>query len=108
MNPGVPPVCISVWPCIETSFHVLSKVSGQLHSVKGTAVETVGSMTGSTDWQQAGKQEHASGEAEYKAAQAEGYAEGTTDRLRGKKDSVVGSVTGDKKQEVQGEEPIIA
>jgi uncharacterized protein YjbJ (UPF0337 family) len=62
-------------------------------------------MTGSTDWEQAGKQERAAGEAEYKAAQTQGYVEGTTDRVRGAKDSVVGSVTGDKVQETQGECP---
>ena len=82
--------------------HTFSKLSGNLHSAKGAAVEAVGSMTGSTDWQQAGKQERSAGEAEYKAAQTEGYVEGTTDRVRGKKDSVVGSMTGDKEQETQG------
>jgi uncharacterized protein YjbJ (UPF0337 family) len=59
-------------------------------------------MTGSSSWQQSGKMEHAEGEAEYKAAQAQGYAEGTMDRLGGKKDSIVGAVTGDKKQQAEG------
>jgi uncharacterized protein YjbJ (UPF0337 family) len=71
--------------------------------MKGAAVETVGGMTGSTEWQRSGKQERAAGETEHKAAETEGYVEGTTDRLRGKKDSVVGSVTGDKSQQVHGE-----
>ena len=52
-------------------------------------------MVGSNEWQKSGKEEHAAGEAEYKAAQAQGYAEGTADRLGGKKDSIVGAVTGD-------------
>lgn len=80
-----------------------SKVSSQLHAAKGTAVETVGGMTGSTDWQQSGKQEKVAGEAEYKAAQTQGYTQGTADRLHGTKDSVLGSVTGDTAQQAQGD-----
>jgi len=79
-----------------------SKVTGQFHSAKGTAVETVGNLTGSTEMQQSGKQEHAAGEAEYEAARVKGYTEGGMDRMRGKKDAVVGAVTGDKAQETQG------
>ncbi|KAF9235642.1 hypothetical protein BU15DRAFT_77766 [Melanogaster broomeanus] len=79
-----------------------SKVSGQFHSVKGTAFETVGDLTGSQSWSQAGKEEHASGEGEYNAAQAKGLAEGVTDRAGGYKDSVVGAVSGDKTQQAAG------
>ncbi|KAJ7120691.1 hypothetical protein C8R43DRAFT_1136634 [Mycena crocata] len=47
------------------------KSTGQFHSTKGTVVETVGNLTGTTSWQQSGKnnspEEHAAGGAEYKA-----------------------------------------
>ncbi|KAG5647902.1 hypothetical protein DXG03_007826 [Asterophora parasitica] len=79
-----------------------TKSSGQYHSTKGNLVEAVGNVTGATSWQQSGKQEHAEGESEYKAAQAKGYVEGTADRIGGKKDSIVGAVTGDRSQETQG------
>jgi hypothetical protein len=39
---------------------------------------------------------------EHKEAQTQGYAEGTKDRLVGKKDQVGGAVTGDTSQEAAG------
>jgi uncharacterized protein YjbJ (UPF0337 family) len=97
-----------------------SKTAGQFHSIKGTAVEAVrvpfpffffrwmtdfqqvGNVTGSESWQSSGRDEHATGEAEYNAAQAQGFVQGAGDRVAGYKDSVVGSVTGDKGQQVSG------
>ncbi|KAG2008558.1 hypothetical protein CC2G_013979 [Coprinopsis cinerea AmutBmut pab1-1] len=80
-----------------------SKTSGQYHSTKGSAKETLGNVFGSTNMQQKGKNEHAAGEAEYNAARAHGYAEGTQDRVLGKKDQVVGSATGDRSQQAHGD-----
>ena len=82
---------------------IYSKVNGQFHSVKGTVVESVGNVTGATSWVDSGKQEHAAGEAEYNAAQAKAWAEGVSDRVAGKKDAVIGAVTGDRSQETRGE-----
>ncbi|PSR73022.1 hypothetical protein PHLCEN_2v11126 [Hermanssonia centrifuga] len=79
-----------------------NKTTGQYHSAKGTVVETIGNLTGAQTWQTSGRDEHAQGEAEYNAAQAKGYAEGTIDRLGGKKDAVVGALSGDRQQETAG------
>ncbi|KAL1742931.1 hypothetical protein HDZ31DRAFT_75177 [Schizophyllum fasciatum] len=80
-----------------------SKTSGQYHSTKGNVVEAIGNATGLESWQSSGKQEHAQGEGEYNAARAKGYAEGTTDRISGKKDNIIGAVTGDSSQQAQGQ-----
>ncbi|KAF5357067.1 hypothetical protein D9756_006770 [Leucocoprinus leucothites] len=79
-----------------------SKTTGQLHSTKGSMKETLGTMTGQQNLQQTGKEERAQGDAEYNQARAQGYAEGTKDRAGGVKDSVLGSITGDKTQQTQG------
>ncbi|KAJ3716661.1 hypothetical protein C8R42DRAFT_725103 [Lentinula raphanica] len=79
-----------------------SKANGQYNSMMGTAKEFIGNTTGAESWTQAGKDQHAQGEAEYKAAQASGYVEGLSDRAEGKKDSIVGAFTGDKEQQTAG------
>ncbi|KAJ4490440.1 hypothetical protein J3R30DRAFT_80851 [Lentinula aciculospora] len=79
-----------------------SKVNGQYNSMMGTAKEVFGNATGADSWTQAGKDQHAKGEAEYDAAQAKEYATGTIDRAGGKLESVMGAVTGDKQQQMSG------
>lgn len=59
-------------------------------------------MTGAKSWTESGKQEHASGEAEYKTAQVKGYTDGLVDSLGGKKDAIVGAISGDRQQEASG------
>lgn len=61
-----------------------SQVNATINSTVGGIRETVGNLVGSTETSVAGKEQKASGDAEYKAAQAVGYAEGTKDRVSGK------------------------
>ncbi|PWN31659.1 mismatched base pair and cruciform DNA recognition protein [Meira miltonrushii] len=79
-----------------------SQFNGNLKSVSGQVQEQIGNLTGATSWQQSGKQQHAEGEAELKAAQAKGYAEGLVDQVGGYKDSIVGAVTGNKSDQIAG------
>jgi hypothetical protein len=68
----------------------------------------MGKMTGSTGMQESGKEQHARGEAEITQAKAQGYAEGTKERVAGAKDSVLGAVKGDEAQKAQGESSVFA
>ncbi|GAA5976388.1 hypothetical protein JCM11641_005998 [Rhodosporidiobolus odoratus] len=78
------------------------QVMGNVNSLAGTAKATVGDAIGIASLSQSGNEQRAAGNAEYKAAQVQGYAEGTADRLGGKIDRVVGAVTGDKEKEASG------
>jgi uncharacterized protein YjbJ (UPF0337 family) len=103
MSSGEPKYVSSVFSrSLSSSLRVSSKTTGQYHSIKGTVTEAIGDLTGAASWQQSGREEHAQGEAEHNAARAKGYVDGTTDRLTGKIDSVVGAVTGDESRQVQG------
>ncbi|KAH8917315.1 hypothetical protein BT69DRAFT_1248954 [Atractiella rhizophila] len=79
-----------------------SKSNANWNSTVGSAKETFGNMTGASSWEQSGAEQRSRGDAEYKAAQAKGWTEGVGDRIGGKKDNVVGAVTGDKSQEMTG------
>ncbi|WVQ85716.1 hypothetical protein IAT38_007882 [Cryptococcus sp. DSM 104549] len=90
-----------------------SKVNGQINSLVGSAKVLVGNtiesayaaVGGSTEpssFTTEGQKQHDQGEAEITAAKAQGYVEGVGDRLEGKKDSIVGAVTGDKAQQASG------
>ncbi|KAG8949335.1 hypothetical protein FRC00_008193 [Tulasnella sp. 408] len=79
-----------------------SKTTGQKDSAVGSMKETVGRTVGAHNMAQRGREQHAAGEAEVNAAKTQGYAEGTADRIGGKKDSVVGAATGDTSQQYAG------
>ncbi|KAG0152316.1 hypothetical protein CROQUDRAFT_649687 [Cronartium quercuum f. sp. fusiforme G11] len=69
----------------------------------GNAKEKLGSMLGYEGLEHSGAQQKCKGDAEYKAAQVEGYAEGTKDRVEGKINNVIGSVTDDKSKQFEGQ-----
>ncbi|GJN92907.1 hypothetical protein Rhopal_005948-T1 [Rhodotorula paludigena] len=79
-----------------------SKANANYNSTVGSIKATVGDVTGITSLSQSGNEQRAAGDAEYKLAQAEGYGQGTADRIGGKIDRVVGAATGDKAKEAQG------
>ncbi|CUA74799.1 hypothetical protein RSOLAG22IIIB_11493 [Rhizoctonia solani] len=79
-----------------------SKFNGQFHSIKGTLVEVIGNLFGWTSWTESGRKEHEAGEAETTAAQAQAFAEGTVDRIVGRKDAIVGAIVGDEAQQIAG------
>lgn len=64
--------------------------------------ESLGNTFNNHSLQQKGAAEHAAGEAEKSTARAQGYGEGAGDRVTGKKEQVVGAVTGDRSQEASG------
>ena len=73
-----------------------------MQNTMGGIQETLGKVTGSENLKTSGQERRAQGDAEYKEGQAQGYTEGTKDRLVGKKDQLSGAVTGDTSQEASG------
>ncbi|KAL1662721.1 hypothetical protein GGF50DRAFT_58414 [Schizophyllum commune] len=80
-----------------------SKTSGQYHEKKGNLKKTIGRLLRLRGTEDRGRIEHAQGTGEYNAARAQGYAEGTGDRITGKKDSVVGATRGATTDLLSGE-----
>jgi len=79
-----------------------SKTSGNVKNTVGKVEETVGNMTGLESLQTSGKKRQAEGDVELKQAQAQGYVEGTMDRVGGAVEDMKGSLTGDSSQEISG------
>lgn len=87
-----------LWAVLVHSF--CSKFTGQFHLVVKGVVGTIEHLT---SWQQSGRQEHASGEHEINAANADNRSEGITgDRYVGKEDAAVGNSTANLGRELAG------
>ena len=84
------------------SDQLYSKTTGTLKNTMGKVEESIGNVTGLESWKTSGQERRVQGDAEYKQSQAQGYTEGTKDRVLGKKDQLAGAVTGDTSQEAAG------
>ncbi|KAL5360836.1 glycosyl hydrolase family 88-domain-containing protein [Aspergillus floccosus] len=60
----------SISESAERSTQHPSKLFGQFHALKGSAVEAIGNVTGWENWQSAGKTEHEEGQREYEDAES--------------------------------------
>ena len=77
-------------------------MSGNVKNAVGKMEETIGNVTGLESFQTSGKKRQAEGDVEFKQAQAQGYVEGTKDRVVGTVQNMTGSLTGDTSQEISG------
>lgn len=89
-----------IWRLWADCLH--SKTTGTMKETIGKVEESIGNVTGVESWKTSGQERRVQGDAEHKGAQAEGYVEGTKDRVIGKKDQLSGAVTGDTTQEAAG------
>ncbi|KAH8923204.1 hypothetical protein BT69DRAFT_1350294 [Atractiella rhizophila] len=80
-----------------------SKFNAQVNQTIGGVKETVGHTLNLHNLAQSGTEQRHRGEAEKEAAKAKGYAEGTGDRVTGKKDNIVGALTNDRDQQMSGQ-----
>ena len=79
-----------------------SKTNAQYNSTVGSIKETLGGAVGAEGLHRSGKEQHASGEAEHKAATAKQYGEGAVDSVAGKAKNIGGAITGDKSTQAEG------
>ncbi|ORY01617.1 putative cruciform DNA binding protein [Basidiobolus meristosporus CBS 931.73] len=74
----------------------MDKLNANVKSASGAIKENVGSAFGNEQMQAEGKATRAEGNAEYKKAQAEGYAQGAACK------DTVGSAVGNEQMEAEG------
>jgi uncharacterized protein YjbJ (UPF0337 family) len=77
-------------------------VVGSIKNLVGKTEEAVGNVTGLESLQTSGKERQVEGQVEDKQARAQGYTDGTVDRVTGAFENAAGSLTGDTSQEVSG------
>eukprot|EP00891_Asterochloris_glomerata_P002230 jgi/Astpho2/2230/Aster-03212 len=78
-----------------------SKISGDAKWATGVVKENVGHVLGNEQMKADGTKQKTEGDAEYKAAQAKGYAEGAKDDLVGGVKKNVAKVTGNDESEAK-------
>ncbi|KAI9293645.1 DNA binding protein [Neoconidiobolus thromboides FSU 785] len=79
-----------------------SKINANVNYTIGAIKENVGSVLGNHSLEAKGAAQRTEGDAEYKAAQAKGYAEGAKDSFKGNIKDTVGSAIGNEQMQVEG------
>ncbi|ORX78768.1 putative cruciform DNA binding protein [Basidiobolus meristosporus CBS 931.73] len=80
----------------------MDKFNANVKAASGAVKENVGSAIGNEQMQAEGKARRAEGNAEYKKAQAEGYAQGASEKLKGNVKNTVGCAIGNEQMEAEG------
>jgi len=79
-----------------------SKTTGQLHAVKGSVKETLGSMLKNENLENTGANERRAGNREVEAVKTRNLAEGAGGRVKGTVKENVGYATGNPQMEAEG------
>ncbi|KAK9767820.1 glutamate decarboxylase gad1 [Basidiobolus ranarum] len=80
----------------------MDKVNANLKWANGVVKENVGYAVGSEQMEAEGAARRAEANAEYKKAQAEGYAQGAGEKLKGNIKNTVGAAVGNQQMEAEG------
>ncbi|ORX92505.1 DNA binding protein [Basidiobolus meristosporus CBS 931.73] len=79
-----------------------SFINANLKSAGGAIKENLGNMMGNEQMQAEGKADRASADAEYKGAQAQGYAQGAGEKIKGNIKDTVGGALGNEQMQAEG------
>ncbi|ORX91919.1 DNA binding protein [Basidiobolus meristosporus CBS 931.73] len=78
------------------------RVNANIKYAIGYVQETVGSVLGNEQMQAEGATKQPQADAEYEAAQAQGYAQGAGEKLKGNVKDTVGSAIGNEHMQAEG------